>query len=33
MKPDSNQPERIYGTAKSHKIEDLENINVAILKL
>ena len=26
MKPDSNQPARLYGTAKTHKFETLEDI-------
>ena len=32
MKPDSNQPARFYGTAKTHKFETLEDIIVANLK-
>ena len=32
MKPDSNQPSRLYGTAKTHKSETLEDITVANLK-
>ena len=32
MQPDSNQPARLYGTAKTHKFESLENIIVANLK-
>ena len=32
MKPDSNQPARLYGTAKTHKFETLEDIIVANLK-
>ena len=32
MKPDSNQPARLYGTAKTHKFEDLKDITVANLK-
>ena len=32
MKPDSNQPTRLYGTAKTHKFETLEDITVANLK-
>ena len=32
MKPDSNQPARLYGTAKTHKFETLEDITVANLK-
>ena len=32
MKPDSNQPARFYGTAKTHKFETLEDITVANLK-
>ena len=32
MEPDSNQPSRIYGTAKTHKFETLEDITVANLK-
>ena len=32
MKPDSNQPARLYGTSKTHKFETLEDINVANLK-
>ena len=32
MKPDSNQPARLYGTAKTHKFESLENIIVVNLK-
>ena len=32
MKPDSNQPERLCGTAKTHKFEFLEDITVANLK-
>ena len=31
MKPDSNQPVRLYGTAKTHKYETLEAITVANL--
>ena len=32
IKPDSNQPARLYGTAKTHKFEFLEDITVANLK-
>ena len=32
MKPDSNQPARLYGTAKTHKFEFLEDITVINLK-
>ena len=32
MKPDSNQPVRLYGTATTHKFEVLEDITVANLK-
>ena len=32
MKPDSNQPARLYGTAKTHKPEFLDEITVANLK-
>ena len=32
MKPDRNQPARLYGTAKTHKCETLEDITVANLK-
>ena len=32
MEPDSNQPSRIYGTAKTHKFETLEDITAANLK-
>ena len=32
MQPDSNQPARLYGAAKSQKFETLEDINVANLK-
>ena len=32
MKPDSNQPACLYGTAKTHKFETLEDITVANLK-
>ena len=32
MKPDSNQPARLYETAKTHKFETLEDITVANLK-
>ena len=32
MKRDSNQPARLYGTAKSHKFETLEDITFANLK-
>ena len=32
MQPDSNQPERRYGLAKTHKFETLEDITVANLK-
>ena len=32
MQPDSNQPARLYGTAKTHKFESLENIIVVNLK-
>ena len=32
MKPDSNQPSRLYGTAKTHKFETLVDITVANLK-
>ena len=30
-KPDSNQPAHLYGTAKTHKFETLEDITVANL--
>ena len=33
MHPDSNQPVRLYGTAKTHKFQTLENISVVNLKL
>ena len=33
MHPDSNQPVRLYGTAKTHKFQTLENITVVNLKL
>ena len=32
MQPDSNQPARLYGTAKTHNFETLEYITVANLK-
>ena len=32
MKPDSNQPVRLHGTAKTHKFETLEDITVVNLK-
>ena len=32
MQTDSNQPESLYGTAKTHKFETLEDIIVANLK-
>ena len=32
IKPDSNQPVRLYGTAKTHKFEFLEDITVGNLK-
>ena len=32
MRPDSNQPARLYGTAKTHKFETLEDITVTNLK-
>ena len=32
MKPDSNQPVRLHGTAKTHKFETLEDITVVDLK-
>ena len=32
MKPDSNQPAHLYGTAKTHKFETLEDITIANLK-
>ena len=32
MKPDSNQPAPLYGTAINHKFETLEDINVVNLK-
>ena len=32
MKPDSNQPARLYGTVKTYKFEFLEDIIVANLK-
>ena len=32
MKPDSNQPARLYGIAKTNKFETLEDITVANLK-
>ena len=32
MQPDSNQPARLYGTAKTHKFETLEEITAANLK-
>ena len=32
MQPESNQPARLYGTAKTHKFETLEDIIVANLK-
>ena len=32
MQPDSNQPARLYGTAKTHKFETLQDIAVANLK-
>ena len=33
MKPDSNQPARLYETAKTPKFENLEDITAANLKL
>ena len=33
MKPDSNQPARLYGTNKTPKVENFEGITVANLKL
>ena len=33
MKPDSNQPAHLYGTNKTPKVENLEGITVANLKL
>ena len=32
LQPDSNQPARLYGTAKTHNFETLEDISVANLK-
>ena len=32
MQPDSNQLARLYGTAKTHKFETLEDVTVANLK-
>ena len=32
MKPDSNQPAHLYGTAKTHKFETLKDITVEKLK-
>ena len=32
MQPDSSQPARLYGKAKTHKFESLENITVVNLK-
>ena len=32
MKPDRNQPARLYGTAKTHQFETLEDNTVAKLK-
>ena len=32
MQPDTNHPARLYGTAKTHKFETLEDITVANLK-
>ena len=32
MQPDSNQPVRLYGTAKTHKFEILDDITVVNLK-
>ena len=32
MKPDNNQPARLYGTAKTLKFETLKDITVANLK-
>ena len=32
MKPDSNQPACLYGTAKTHKLETLDDITVANLR-
>ena len=32
MQPDSNQPARLYGTARTHKFETLKYIAVANLK-
>ena len=32
MQPDSSQPARLYGKAKTHKFENLENITVVNLK-
>ena len=33
MQPTSNQPARIYGTAKTHKFENRDNITLEQLKL
>ena len=34
MQPDSNQPARLYGTAKTHKFETLEDItDLSLIKL
>ena len=33
IKPDSNQPARLYGAAKTHKFENLEDFIVAKLKV
>ena len=33
MRPESNQPARIYGTAKTHKFEYIDDINFDELKL
>ena len=32
MKSDSNQPACLYGTAKTHMLENLEDITIANLK-
>ena len=32
MQPDSNQPATLYGTAKTHKFQSLEDITVVNLK-
>ena len=33
MQPDSNQPARLYGTAKTHKFETLEETNKSVANL